>query len=353
MVPNIGDVQAKILLDHFGNGQNVFNASKRDLGHCEGIGEIRAKSIKDFSDFSKAEEELAFIEKYKIQALTLSDDAYPKRFLNCFDPPPLLYYRGAASLNDSKMLAVVGTRTSTDYGKQVTEQLVEDLSAEGIVIISGLAYGIDAIAHKAALKNNLKTIAVVGHGLDTIYPSQHKSLAKEIVLQGGILTEFTSKTKPDKHNFPTRNRIVAGMSDATIVVESSVKGGSLITAKMALSYNRDVFAFPGRSTDARSGGCNQLIKNNQAVLLTDAKQLLEYLGWDNKKVKPKQQRELFINLTPDQQTLIDILKEKETLHIDELYLKSGLTSSAVASAMLTLEFDNIIASMPGKMYRLV
>jgi DNA processing protein len=353
LVPNIGLIHARTLAEHFGSAEAIFKAKKHALEKCEGIGEVRAKSIKEFTDFTRAEEEVAFIEKYKIEPLFLTDKNYPQRFLNCYDPPTLLYYRGVADLNASRILAIVGTRSNTDYGKQVTEQLVQDLSNENITIVSGLAFGIDAFAHKAALKLNLKTIGVVGHGLDTIYPAQHKSLAKEMVQQGGILTEFKSKTKPDKHNFPIRNRVVAGISDATIVVETSLKGGSLITAEMANSYNRDVFAFPGRSIDSKSAGCNHLIKNNKAVLLTDAQQLLELLGWQEKKIKPKQQKELFISLSPEETILVDILKEKELVHIDEIYLKSGLNSSSVAANMLNLEFQNVIASMPGKMYKLL
>ncbi|HRH61600.1 MAG TPA: DNA-protecting protein DprA, partial [Chitinophagaceae bacterium] len=233
-----------------------------------------------------------------------------------------------------------------------TEKLAEDLKEYNCIILSGLAFGIDAVAHKAALQNDLPTIAVLAHGLDTIYPSQHKQLAKEIVQHGGLLTEFLPGTKPDKFNFPKRNRIVAGMADATIVVETAVKGGSMITAELAGNYKRNVFAFPGKTTDGKSAGCNYLIKSNKAILLTDALQLAEALGWEHKKVKPKQQKELFIELTADEKILVELLKEKETLHVDEMYLKSGLSSTAIAAAMLNLELQNVIISLPGKMYRL-
>ncbi|MDB5205104.1 MAG: dprA, partial [Flavisolibacter sp.] len=250
LIPNIGDVQAKILVQHFGDAGSIFKAKISELEKIDGIGEIRARSIKHFNEFHLAEHEEKFIDKYKIQALFLTDEAYPKRLLNCYDPPTLLFYKGAASLNTSKVIAIVGTRSNTDYGKAFTEKLVKDLLEHNILIVSGLAFGIDAIAHKAALKNGLQTVGVVGHGLDKIYPAQHASLAKEMITEGGgILSEFFSGTKPDKHNFPLRNRIVAGMSDATIVIESTVKGGSMITAKLADAYNRDVFALPGRTTD--------------------------------------------------------------------------------------------------------
>ena len=355
LVPNIGDVQAKILINHFGDASSIFKAKKSALEKIEGIGEVRARSIKEFDDFHLAEHEIKFIEQYKIKTLFLTDAEYPKRLLNCYDSPTLLFYKGTADLNASKMISIVGTRSNTDYGKQFTEKLVKDLSEQGMIIISGLAHGIDAIAHKAALKNNLPTVGVVGHGLDKVYPSENTGLAKEMIKDGGgILSEFFSGTKPDKHNFPLRNRIVAGLSDATVVVETNIKGGSMITAKLADAYNRDVFAVPGRSIDKASSGCNHLIKYNKAILLTDADELLEVLGWkEKKKEKVKQQKELFIELSAEEKQIVQLLQEKEMVHIDEINLRSGLTSSAAAAAILNLELQNVIASLPGKMYKLV
>lgn len=353
LVPNVGPVQAKILTERFGKAEDIFKASKTQLENIEGIGEVRARCIKTFGNFSMAAKEIEFIDKYKIETLFLSEDKYPKRLLNCYDSPTLLYYRGNADLNFSKVISVIGTRNNTDYGRQQTEQLIGELQSFGVLIVSGLAYGIDAIAHKAAVQNNLPTIGVLAHGLDKMYPAQHAHLAKQMLLNGGLLTEFTKETLPDKHNFPRRNRIVAGVADATIVIETAIKGGSMITAELANGYNRDVFAFPGKVTDSKSAGCNNLIKNNKAVLLTDTAQLVEMLGWGEKKAKRKEQKELFITLSSEEQVLVDILKEKESVHIDELFLKSGLTSSTVAATMLNLEFQNVIASFPGKMYRLL
>ena len=327
LVPNIGAVQARLLVTHFSNAKNIFTASVKELENIEGIGTVRAKSIKSFTDFSEAEKEIAFVEKHKIQTLFLTDDQYPKRLLHCYDAPTLLYYRGNADLNASKIINIIGTRTNTDYGKQVSEQLIEDLQSLQVTIVSGLAYGIDAIAHKAAVQNSLPTIGVLAHGLDKIYPPQHTPLAKQMLLNGGLLTEFGRETKADKHNFPKRNRVVAGMCDATIVIETADKGGSMITAELANGYNRDVFAFPGKTTDIKSGGCNQLIKNNKAMLLTDAEQLIDWMGWKEKKTKAKKQKELFIELSADEQIIINILKE--SLHIDELFLKSGDRKSVV------------------------
>ena len=353
-VPNVGAVQARILIEQYGDASSIFKAKKTLLERTEGIGTIRANSIKSFNDFKRVEEEVAFIQKYKIEPLFLTHENYPKRFLHCYDPPTLLYYRGTANLNASKVLAVVGTRINTEYGRQVTEQLVKDLSTLDIVIVSGLAFGIDAIAHKACLKYEVPTVGVVGHGLDTIYPGQHTALAKEMIQHGGLLSEFPSKTKPDKHNFPIRNRVVAGMCDATVVVETSIKGGSMITAEMANSYNRDVFAVPGKTTDSKSAGCNHLVKMNKAILLTDAKQLVETLGWEDKKKKAiKIQRDLFISLSDEEKIITDILKEKETVPIDELRYTSKLSSSELAAAILNLEFQGVIVSLPGKSYKLL
>lgn len=354
LVPNIGDVQAKILVQHFGDASSIFKAKTTKLEKIEGIGQVRAKSIKEFTDFHLAEAEIKFIEKYKIKPISLTDEAYPKRLLNCYDSPTLLFYRGNADLNASKVLAIVGTRGNTDYGKAFTEKLIKELSAQNIIIVSGLAFGIDAIAHKASIKNGLPTIGVVGHGLSKIYPSQNAELAKEMITEGGgILTEFFHDTKPDKHNFPLRNRIVAGISDATVIVESTVKGGSMITAKLADAYNRDVFAVPGRTTDKVSAGCNHLIKYNKAVLLTDADELLDVLGWKEKKAKTKKQRELFIELSPEEKTIIDLLQQKDAVHIDEINISSGLSSSAIAAAILNLELQGIVQSAPGKMYKMI
>ncbi len=355
LVPNIGDVQAKILIQHFGEVSAIFKAKTSALEKIEGIGSVRAKSIKEFDDFHIAEKEQEFIEKYKIKTFFLTDKDYPKRLLNCYDSPTLLFYKGIADLNAPKIVAIVGTRTNTEYGKQFTEKLVKDLSEQNITIISGLAFGIDAMAHKAALKHGLPTVGVVGHGLDKIYPSENSSLAKEMIKEeGGILSEFFSGTKPDKHNFPLRNRIVAGISDATVVVETNIKGGSMITGNLANAYNRDVFAVPGRTTDTKSSGCNHLIKYNKAILLTDADELLELMGWKEKsKTKTKKQKELFIELTPEEKQVVQLLQAKETVSIDEINLSSGLSSSTIAAAILNLELQNVVASLPGKMYKLL
>lgn len=353
LIPQVGPVQAKILIERFGHAEAIFKARYSELMHTEGIGAARAGNIKRFSGFREAEEEMRFIEQNNIQPLFITDKKYPRRLIHCYDSPTLLYYKGNADLNASKIIAVVGTRHNTEYGRQRTEQLIEELASQEVLVISGLAFGIDAIAHKRALKHGLQTVGVLAHGLDQVYPIQHSALAKEMSVQGGLLTEFRHRSKPDKHNFPTRNRIVAGMSDATIVIETGDKGGSMITAELANSYNKDVFVFPGRSTDIKSAGCNQLIRANKAALICNAHDLAEALGWNNEnRVSATRQRSIFIELTKDQQILFDLLKDKGPLHIDEINTGIGLSNSGIAMAILDLELQHVIVSLPGKMYQL-
>ena len=354
LIPNIGDVHAKALINIYGDAQSVFKATKKELENLDGIGSVRASSIKSFNNFQSSEAEILFLEKYKISPVFITDKKYPQRLLNCYDSPALLYYRGIADLNCSKIIAVVGTRNHTEYGKTICEKFIEELAVENILVVSGLAFGIDTIAHKAAIKNNLSTVAVLAHGLDRIYPSQNKQLAKHMIEQGGLLTEFISNTNPDKQNFPKRNRIVAGISDAVIVMETGIKGGSLITAELGNSYNKDVFAIPGRVNDSKSEGCNYLIKNNKASLINSADDFLEMMNWKPAEKKAiKKQRELFIELTEDEKTVVAILQNQESIQIDELYFKSGLSSSATAAALLMLEMQGIVASMPGKIYKMI
>lgn len=353
LVPNIGDVHAKALVNMYGDAQSVFKAKKTALENMEGIGTVRANSIKSFQDFTSSEAEIKFIEKYKITPLFITNKNYPQRLLNCYDSPSLLFYRGSADLNNTKIVSIVGTRNHSDYGKTICENLIEELQAENILILSGLAYGIDTIAHKSALKNNLPTVGVLAHGLDKIYPVQNKTMAKQMIENGGLLTEFLSETNPDKQNFPKRNRIVAGMCDALVVIESGKKGGSLITAELANGYNKDVFAIPGKISDTKSEGCNYLIKNNKASLIEGAGDLLEMMNWKPAtKTNHKKQRELFIEFTADEKIVVDILQAQESIQIDQLYSKSGLCSSAMAAALLMLEMNGIVTSLPGKVYKM-
>ena len=350
MIPEIGCVVVKNLLEKFNSAEQIFKLKKRDLLPIEGLGEYRIKKILSAHQFLKnAELEINFLIKNKIHCWGLLDKEYPQKLLNCPDAPIVLYYRGKPPLNYSKTICIVGTRTPTNYGKELVENfLMEIKDLENICIVSGLAYGIDGIAHKKAVQLGIPTIGVVAHGINSIYPPQHANLAQSMLTNGGILTEFRKDTPPDKHNFPKRNRIVAGMSDLTIIVETALKGGSMITADLASSYHKDVFAFPGRVNDPKSAGCLQLILNNTASLLVNGKQLIETMGWDNKKVVKKIQKELFIELTPTETIIINILKERKNIHIDELLLVSKLTYSQLANALLNLEINDLINNLPGK-----
>jgi DNA processing protein len=350
-IPNIGPVQARLLIDHFRSASAIFSASETELLQIEGIGKVRARSIKSFNRFDKAKEELQFLRKFNIRPLFITDKAFPQRLLNCADTPVLLFYKGEADLNHPRIISIIGTRNNSDYGKALTEKLVKDLAAYNVLVVSGLAFGIDAIAHKAAMKNNLPTVGVLAHGLDQLYPVQHSGMAKDMVKEGGgLLTEFTNGIKPDKHNFPARNRIVSGMSDAAIVVETGIKGGSIITAELANEYNKEVFAFPGRINDPKSMGCHYLIQENKAILLTGAEDIIKFMNWDNTTVK--KENKLFIELSDNEQKIVAILKEKENTHIDELNNKADLSTSMVAATVLNLELRDLVRSLPGKIYRL-
>jgi len=353
LIHGVGDVNGKKLVAYCGGVEAVFKENKKNLLKIPGIGQSVVSSIDDSKILLRAEEELKFIEKYKIAPLFYLDDNYPKRLTHCVDSPNLLYYKGNANLNSEKIVSIVGTRNATTYGKNVCEEIVKGLQSMNVLVVSGLAYGIDTCAHRTSLKNGLKTIAVLGHGLDTIYPQQNKALSKELLKNGGLLTEFMSKSKPDRENFPKRNRIVAGLSDAVIVVESGKKGGALITANIANSYNRDVFAVPGNLNEKLSEGCNNLIKTNRAALLQSAEDIKYIMGWENEvHISAPKQRKLFVKLSQEEEILLNILKEKKEIDIDTLRFDSGLSMSKVAAALLNMEFEGIIISLPGKIYRL-
>ncbi|RYY97242.1 MAG: DNA-protecting protein DprA [Chitinophagaceae bacterium] len=352
-VPQIGDVQARLLLQHYGSAEAVFRARPAELEVLDGIGTVRARSIKRFRDFHLAEAELRFLQRHGLHAWCVTDAGYPKRLLHCYDPPTLLFGRGAPDLNAARLVAVVGTRAASDYGRAVTETLVHELAPFRASIVSGLAFGIDAVAHKAALRAGLPTIGVVGHGLAKVYPYEHTALAKSIVeAGGGLLSEFFHDVKPDKHNFPLRNRIVAGLCDCTIVIETQVKGGSMITARLADGYHRDVFAVPGRLTDRGSAGCLELLRQHKAQLFTGAAALAEALGWTDREKPAARQQALFIELSAEERQLLQLLEGQSPLHVDELYLRSGLPNSIAAASLLNLELQGVIVGLPGKCYRI-
>jgi len=353
LIPNIGDVLAKKILAYCGSLEGIFKEKKAGLLKIPGIGEVLASSILQQKVFDRVDEEIKFIDANDITPLFYFDENYPKRLKHCSDSPIMLYQKGTINFNTPKVISIVGTRKATHYGKKICEKLIEDLAPYNVSIISGLAYGIDIIAHKAAIDNNLPTAAVLAHGLDQLYPALHKSVAEKMLMNGALLSDFTSKTKPNKENFPSRNRIVAGIADATVVIESGAKGGSLITADIASSYNRDVFAFPGRVEDEFSVGCNNLIKTNKAALIQSAADIIFMMGWEAKKDKKiVKQKTLFFDLNEEEKIIVALLKEKEKINIDDLCFTTQLSMSKIAALLLNLEFSGLIQSLPGKMYQL-
>lgn len=351
-VDGVGPKTIRALISRFGTASEVFQAPLRSLKSIPGMGEQRARAVKDSAVMKRAETELAFIQKHQIKPLFFTDAEYPHRLKQCDDAPSILFYRGSAPLEFQKVLAIVGTRKNTDYGLRVTEALIEGLQSQtDLCIVSGLAFGIDAIAHRKSLQCGIPTIGVVGHGLDRIYPNANKALAREMVGNGGVLTEFPSGTKPDRTNFPLRNRVVAGMSDVTVLVESDIKGGAMITAYMARYYNREVAAFPGRTIDQRSGGPNKLIRDNIAALITDVSDLLNLMDWQGQKPASKQQALLFGNLNPEEEHILNALESGDGLHVDELLHRTGMPMSQLASQLLQMEMRGLIRALPGKMFR--
>ncbi len=350
---NIGSTLSKNLLAYFGDAESVFNANQQRLLSVPGIGSKTIRELNFDDALKRASEELKFIEKNNIDVLFYTDANYPKRLKNCVDSPILLYSKGNADLNARKIVSIVGTRNATDYGRQLCADLVAELQQYDVLVASGLAHGIDVIAHKECIKNNVATVGVFGHGLDRIYPVANRSTADKMLDNGGWLTEYPSGTVPGRENFPERNRIVAGMADATIVIEASIKGGALITAEIANSYNRDVFAFPGRLGDAYSEGCNFLIRNNKAALLTCAADLAYSLGWEKPDdAKPVEQFMLPIDLTGDERTIYNVIQQHNApLAIDDLTIKTNMPMSQLAMNLLNMEMQGFIRSLPGKMYR--
>lgn len=351
-IPLIGSVHARALVQQFGSASAIFNSRKRDLESVEGIGSIRAGTIKSFRNFSKCEQEVHYLEQHQITPLFITDKEFPNRLQHCYDGPVLLFAKGNMKLNMARTVGVIGTRQPSEYGRAITEQLIQQLQHAGVCIISGLAYGIDTVAHKAAIQNNLPTIGVLGHGLDQIYPPSNQLLARQMQETGGLITEFMSGTSPDRQNFPKRNRIVAGLCDALIVVETGVRGGSMITAELAASYNREVFAIPGRITDALSEGGHALIRKHKASLLTHTHELLENMNWLDtpKATKKPVQSVLFAEISSTAEQLLQWIRKQGRVSIDNIYLQSGLSSNTTAAALMELELNGMLTQLPGKIY---
>ena len=356
LVPGIGCITAKSLIAYCGSAGQVFKEKEKILRTVPGIGTVLAKNILQSKVLSRAGKEVEFIGRNQVNAHFYLDESYPQRLKSCVDAPILLFSKGKPDLNYNKVISIVGTRNATEYGRELVDKFILSIAERGydIQIVSGLAYGIDVQAHRAALRNNLSTVAVMAYGLETVYPSFHKAIAQEMCERnGGMVSDFLSYSSIDRKNFLRRNRIIAGLADAVVVVESAKKGGALLTAELAVSYNRDLFAFPGRVGETYAEGCHYLIKSNRAGLIENLGDLEYCMNWQpgsaNRGVS---QPRLFNDLTPEEQKVADLLQTNGELTIDQICLQTGLPMNRVSPMLLSLEFSGIVKCLPGKVFRL-
>lgn len=353
-VPNLGDASAKKLIRKLGSAEAVFKEKKKLLELIPGIGKSKLEFIDDKANFVKAEKELKYIVDNNISYSSFSDIDYPDKLKHCIDGPILIFYRGNIDLKNKKIISIVGTRKITNYGRQFCEQLVEELSPLNPIIVSGFAFGSDITAQLAAVKHNLQTIGCLAHGLNHIYPKAHEKYVSKVEQNGGFITEFWSSDEIANTNFLKRNRIIAGLSEATVVIESAAKGGSLVTANIANSYSREVFAVPGRTIDKQSEGCNNLIKTNKAHLLTSAADIVYMLNWELNEDQPKStQKQLFVELNKEEKTIHDYLLENNKQAIDDIALQCGFPSHKTATILLNMELKGVVRPLPGKLFEAV
>ncbi|PKH66794.1 DNA-protecting protein DprA [Flavobacterium sp. ALD4] len=352
-VEGVGDIMAKKLLTHCGSAEAVFKTKTTQLAAIDGVGSWTLKNLKDKSVFDKANAELEYIKFNDINAVYFQDEKYPDRLKHCIDGPLLLFTSGNIDLKNRKIISIVGTRHITSYATEFCRKLIEDLAPLDPIIVSGFAYGVDIVAHQLAMEHNLQTIGVVAHGLNQIYPKIHKKYVAKVEENGGFMTEFWSTSNPDKENFVRRNRIVAGMSEATIVIESADRGGSLITANMANDYNRDVFAVPGRVTDKYSQGCNNLIKTQKANVLTSAADLVYILNWDIQKESKSVQKQLFVTLEDDEQKVYDYLLKTGKELMDIIALRCDFPIYKISGMLLNMELKGVVRPLPGKLFEAI
>ncbi|MBT5131577.1 MAG: DNA-protecting protein DprA [Flavobacteriales bacterium] len=352
MLHSVGPRRARKLVSYCGGLKEVFEASNQELSLIPEIGSTLVRRLNRSEALDAAAEEVEFLSKADIETYFYLDVDYPHRLKNCEDAPILLYGRGEMSSNTSRAIAIVGTRDCTTYGAKILERLIEDLIPYNPLIVSGLEYGVDTMAHRLSVEGGLQTIGVLGHSLDRIYPRANESLSNKMQERGGLLTEFEQGTKPDRENFPQRNRIVAGMCDATIVIESGVKGGSMITARLAGEYNRDVFAVPGSVNAPYSSGCNHLIKSHRANLMGGIEDFIYTMGWEKVTKEPKKQKVFFPDLSGEELKIFELLSKSEGSSIDTLSIASSLPMSKTSMVLLDLEFKGVVRSLPGKCYAL-
>ena len=352
-VPNLGDANAKKLIRHAGSAREVFQEKKSNLLKIDGIGSVKIQGLHEKEHLEAAEKELQFIEKNKIRILYFKDRDYPEKLKHCLDGPILLFQRGNIDLINRKIISIVGTRRATTHGTGFCEKLIEELAPLDPVIVSGFAYGIDIAAQTSALKHNLQTIGCLAHGLNQMYPAVHKKYVKSIEENGGFLTDFWSTDVFDRNNFLKRNRIIAGLSEATIVIESAEKGGSLVTADIANSYNREVFAVPGRPSDSQSVGCNMLIKMQQAHVLTHAADLIFMLNWKlDEKLQPVQ-KQLFVELEDEERMVYSFLKGNGKEQLDLIALNCKIPTFKAATLLLNMELKGVVRPLPGKLFEVI
>lgn len=356
-IPKIGAVTARQLISYCGSPEEVFRASKGALMKIPSVAEKMANNILDFSSqaLKVAEDELNFMSKNEIKFLYYLDKEYPQRLKHYADAPLSLYYKGNVDLNTDKIVSVVGTRTPSSYGKLYCEEFVENLKEYNVLVVSGLAYGIDVIAHRQCVEHEVPTVGVLGSGFNRLYPSEHKSVARKMLENGGLLTEYTSNQGPDREHFPMRNRIIAGMCDAVIVVETAEHGGSVITVNFANDYSKDVFALPGRVGDEMSIGCNKLIKQNKANLMESVDDLAYIMRWEKTSINNKRQhqRSMFWELEEEEQNIVNLIRDNKDATIDFLTYKLNKPPSEMAALILSLEFKGVITQVPGKRYILL
>lgn len=359
-IPKLNFGQQRMLVETLGSATAVYE-NRHDILDIipDAIPALKENLAMLDANIARCEEEMEWAEKVKVDCIGFFDNRYPSRLKECDDAPMMLYYRGTADLNKKRIVSMVGTRKITDYGRQMCEVFIRELAelCPEVIIMSGLAYGVDVQCHRQALQNELETVGVLAHGLDQIYPTLHRNTAKEMLEQGGLLTEFMSRTSIEKRYFVQRNRIVAGCSDATIVVESASRGGSLITAEIAQSYDREVFAFPGRMTDSQSAGCNMIIANNTAGLITGAEEFVKAMGWQDDKLQRRKlsegvQQEMFHDLTDEEQLIVETLRDKDRLQLNIISVSTGIPAGRLSGLLFNMEMNGIVRMIPGGMYRL-
>ena len=354
-IPNMGDTSAKKLLRAVGSAEGIFNEKRANLLKIDGIGSFKLKDLEKTLQLAEAENELRYIKDQQIETCYFLDSNYPERLKHCLDGPILFFQRGNIDLQQKKILSIVGTRKVTTYGMSFCKELIESLAVLNPVIVSGFAYGVDITAQKIAMDHKLQTIGCLAHGLNQIYPKAHKKYVSAVEEHGGFITEFWSTDSFERTNFLKRNRIIAGLSEATIVIESADKGGSLVTADIANSYNREVFAVPGRATDIQSKGCNNLIKSQQAHILTSPADLIYMLGWEleEKSIVKPQQTKLFVELTEGEKQVYRYLKDRGKKSLDTIALECHIPTFKIATHLLNMELKGVVKPLPGKLFQLI